>query len=244
MRDHRDTSGIACRRCGTCCEKGGPSLHLEDRHLVERGLLPAESLITFRKGEWVRDNVRGTLSPLSEEIIKIKGGAPRRWTCHHYDPVQRGCRIYADRPLECRSLNCRDTRRIESIYATTRLTRRDLLATVKGLWELIVDHEARCSHVRVKALVDEGTEETRFKAEAAILEMLRYDHHLRQLTVEKGGTAPGMLDFLFGRPLSATIDMHGIRLMQDGGVLRLLPTSPPGGGETLRPKADVLRRRS
>lgn len=63
-----------CRRCGTCCEKGGPSLHLADKPLVVDGQIPARCLFTLRKGERVRDNVAGTLVPLEREIVKIRGG--------------------------------------------------------------------------------------------------------------------------------------------------------------------------
>ena len=134
-----------CRRCGTCCQKGGPGLHLEDRSLVESGRIPAGCLFTIRRGELARDNVKETLVPLTEEIIKIKGHAGS-WACLFYDSNNRGCGIYTHRPLECRALNCRDTRRIEQVYQTTRMTRRDLLSGVDGPWDLIEDHEQRCSY--------------------------------------------------------------------------------------------------
>ncbi|MGD8702110.1 MAG: YkgJ family cysteine cluster protein, partial [Desulfosarcina sp.] len=105
-----------CRRCGVCCEKGGPSLHHEDRHLVDSGRIPARCLFTLRQGELARDNVKGVLAPLSAEIIKIKGQSGS-WTCMFYDDETRGCGIYDHRPLECRALNCRDTRRIAKVYA-------------------------------------------------------------------------------------------------------------------------------
>ena len=122
-----------CQRCGTCCEKGGPALHQEDRHLVDGGRVPASALFTIRRGELARNTVKGTLSPVTQEIIKIKG-KPGRWTCLFFDDSTKGCGIYADRPLECRALNCRDTRQIERVYEGTRLTRKDLLSGIEGLW--------------------------------------------------------------------------------------------------------------
>jgi len=207
----RDRNINQCHRCGTCCEKGGPSLHQEDQPLVDDGRIPARCLFTIRRGERVRDNVKGTLVPLSEEVIKIKGCAGG-WTCLFYDSATRGCGIYDHRPLECRVLNCRDTRRIEAVYETTRLTRQDLLSGVNGLWELIEDHEQRCSYEGLHARVGEGTREGRLKQERAIQEILRFDAYVRQLAVEKGGIDSRMLDFLFGRPLADTIKMFDINI--------------------------------
>ena len=212
-----------CQRCGTCCEKGGPSLHREDQPLVDEGRIPARCLFTIRRGERVRDNVKGTLVPLSAEIIKIKGQAGG-WTCLFYDQATRGCRIYDHRPLECRALNCRDTRRIEAIYEANRLTRQDLLAGIDGLWELIEDHEQRCSYAGLHARVEAGTHGGRLKQEKAILEILSFDTHIRRLTVEKGGLESRMLDFVFGRPLAETIRMFDIKLVKKNGAYRLALT--------------------
>jgi len=212
-----------CRRCGVCCEKGGPSLHHEDRLLVDRGDIPAQYLFTLRKGELARDNVKGILVPLAEEIIKIKG-QNGRWTCRFYDAQDRGCRIYAHRPLECRVLNCRDTSRIEQVYETGRLNRRDLLAQVQGLWELVEDHERRCSYAELSSRVRDGSRENGWlNQEEAILETMRYDAHIRQLTVEKAGLDADMLDFVFGRPLTETIRMFDIQLVKKNGSYGLVP---------------------
>jgi Fe-S-cluster containining protein len=180
--------------------------------MIDDGRIPARCLFTIRRGERVHDNVKGGLVPLSEEIIKIKGRADT-WTCLFYDQATRGCGIYEDRPLECRELNCRDTRRIEAVYDTTRLTRQELLSGVNGLWELIEDHEQRCSYEGLRARVEAGVHAGRYKQEASILEILRYDAHVRQLAVEKGGLDSRMLDFIFGRPLCDTIKMFGIKLV-------------------------------
>lgn len=212
-----------CKRCGICCEKGGPSLHQEDRPQVDGGQIPARCLYTIRRGELVRDNVRGTLAPLSQEIIKIKGQADR-WTCLFYDPETRGCGIYDHRPQECRALNCKDTRRIEKIYETARLTRQDLLAGIAGLWELIQDHERRCSYAGLHEMVGAGTDAGRLTQEKVILEIIRFDAHVRQLAVEQGRMDARMLEFLFGRPLVDTIKMFDIKLVKKNGTYGLVLT--------------------
>jgi hypothetical protein len=59
------------------------------------------------------------------------------------------------------------------------------------------------------------------KQEKAILEILRFDTHVRQLAVEKGGLDSRMLDFLFGRPLAETIKMFDIQLVKQKGTVGL-----------------------
>ena len=217
-----------CQRCGTCCEKGGPALHQADQPLVEAGHIPAHCLFTIRCGELARDNIQDALVPMTDEVIKIKG-QKGRWTCWFYDYENRACGIYAHRPLECRVLNCRDTRKIEAVYATERLTRKDLLAQMQGVWELVVEHESRCSYDHLRHLVEKGAVGKQLKMEAAILEIMRYDAHLRQLTTEKGGLDAGMLDFIFGRPLDQTIGMFDLRLVKENGRYRLVPTAKFSG---------------
>lgn len=189
---------------------------------MDDGRIPARCLFTIRQGELVRDNVKGLLVPLSQEIIKIKGCADR-WTCLFHDKTNQGCGIYDYRPLECRALNCRDTRRIEAVYQTARLTRQDLLSGMDGLWQLIQDHEQRCSYMGLREHVGEGSQEGRLKQEKAILEILRFDAQIRELAVEKAGVKADLLDFLFGRPLTDTINMFDIELVKKNGAYGLAP---------------------
>jgi Fe-S-cluster containining protein len=144
-----------CRRCGICCKKGGPSFHSEDKFLIEEGFILSKYLYTIRIGERVYDNVKGRLLPTDSEIIKIRG-KNGTWTCVFFDERENRCDIYENRPTECRVLKCWDTREIEKIYCKNRLTRKELLSEVKGLWELIEDHESRCSHLMLNQLLKEA----------------------------------------------------------------------------------------
>ena len=67
----------------------------------------------------------------ASDIIKIKS-RPGGRVCAFYDEATAACRVYTYRPAECRALNCRDTRDIETIYEKERLTRRDLLEGVSA----------------------------------------------------------------------------------------------------------------
>ncbi len=228
-----------CRRCGTCCKKGGPALHVEDRDLVENGQLPLTDLYTLRRGEMARDNVRGTLQPLKEEIIKVKARQAGGWTCRYYADHRETCRIYSTRPIECRALQCWDTREIERMYALGRLCRKDLLERLDGLWDLVEEHERRCSYEKLdrftRQLKKDGNEIDADK----VLEILQYDTELRNLVIERGGLDPQMLDFLFGRPLAKTVDQFGIRLERKGAKITRLVfnASPAAGRQTDRAKA-------
>jgi Fe-S-cluster containining protein len=214
----------ACVRCGTCCEKGGPALHHEDRLLIENGGIPARFLFTIRRGELVRDNVKGRLMPAASDIIKIKGRADG-WTCIFLDDGQTCCTIYDDRPLECRVLKCWDTRELEKIYAGSRLTRQDLISGVEGLWELIRDHQQRCDYEEIRNLVNDLRAGSRQDAQRKLGEIVRYDTEIRELVLSRGGVEPDLLDFLFGRPLIKTLPDYGIRVRRQGRKVILEPKS-------------------
>jgi len=223
MTPMTNPTDTACRKCGTCCRKGGPALHGEDRFLVIEGLIPAENLYTIRPGEPVQDNVTGHRAYADGDIIKIKGQGDS-WCCCFLNDADSCCTVYDRRPVECRALQCWDTRAIEALYAKDRLTREDLLGAVEGLWELILDHENRCAY----RLIREQVERLALKppentaAIRTITEMVKYDESLRKLLVESGHAPEAMLDFLLGRPLVRTLPGFHIKVEQDAGKIRLV----------------------
>ena len=208
-------SETGCLRCGTCCRKGGPTLHREDRDLVESGVLPVNLLYTIRTGEIVRDPVRETTLYADSDIIKLRGSG-RDWRCVLFDEDNSQCRKYDNRPAECRAMECWDTREIEAMYAHDRLTRQDLLGGIEGLWEFIIEHEDKCDYRKLRYLKSEMEDGDNGDAADQILEMIRYDAAARELSVEKAGTDPEHLEFLFGRPMSVTINGLGLRLKKEG----------------------------
>jgi len=202
------TQPASCLRCGTCCRKGGPALHQEDREQVEQGVIHTRDLYTIRKGEQATDPVHGGLIRVDGDIIKVKGRGGT-WACRFFDDRTGACRIYADRPLECRLLECWDTARLERSYRNGRLSRRDLLAGVKGLWELIEDHERRCDVDGIRRLLERRSARGRAGVERELAKMVRYDAELRRLMVAQGGLEAEMLEFLLGRPVE-----HVLRLFE------------------------------
>jgi len=204
-----------CRRCGTCCAKGGPALHRSDLELVRRGTLPAAALYTLRKGELAWDPIRRCLQPLQEEIIKIK--SRKTAACHFLAMQGRRCDIYADRPLECRVLTCWDVAPIEAIYARERLVRRDLLCDVEDLWEFIELHEERCAFALLARWANAWHGENRKEAGRRLAEIIGFDNRLRRTAVQRG-IDPQLLDFLFGRPLAGLFEAQfGIRICSSAG---------------------------
>jgi hypothetical protein len=153
--------------------------------------------------------------PVDSDIIKIKGKKDS-WTCIFFDEVKKGCTIYDDRPLECRVLKCWDTRELEQIYANTRLTRNDFVSSIKGLWDLVKDHQVRCDYKKIQPLIKDLAGSNSDHTRRKLLEIIRYDAEIRKLVVSKGGLDPDMLDFLFGRPLTKTLRNYGIETHQEG----------------------------
>jgi Fe-S-cluster containining protein len=208
IKDRPSEANERCLRCGTCCEKGGPSFHIQDRHLIEDGTIHTRYLYTIRKGEFVHDNVQGQLKPANSDIIKIKGKSPS-WECVFFQKRDKSCSIYDHRPLECRLLKCWDTRDIEAVYEKDRLTRRDILAGIEGLWELVADHEKQCAHDAVNRAIRDFHGAFDKQAREAIAGAVQYDSAIRELVLENGNVAPDMIDFLFGRPLMVVLKSAG-----------------------------------
>lgn len=204
-----------CARCGTCCRKGGPSFHHADKELIEKGLIPSSHLYTIREGELAHDNVRQAIRPVDSDIIKIKG-KDDTWICRFLNEADNTCTIYTNRPLECRVLQCWDTREIERIYAENRLTREDLISEIEGLWSLVVDHQKRCDYRIIGKLVKTIDDDRHSNAKQKLAEIIQFDIEIRNLVSAKGGLGQEMLDFLFGRPLVKTIENFGFKVQRDG----------------------------
>lgn len=224
-----DTATTECRRCGTCCKKGGPCFHLEDKGLIEKGFILSKHLYTIRKGEPSFDNVKGSISPAATDIIKIRGHKGS-WTCVFFDEKNTECTVYDTRPLECRVLKCWDTRDIEKIYAKDRLTRKDLISGIEGLWDLVEGHQKQCGYDVLTLFVDALNTHKKDDALKGILEIIEHDIKIRELVVGKAGLESDLTDFLFGRPITETIKMYGLKIEKDGERYLLVPT----GGRSLR----------
>jgi len=144
----------SCTRCGTCCKKGGPTLHIEDKKQIEKGYIPIKFLFTIRKHEPAFDNIQELIAPAITDIVKIKSKKGSS-ECVFYDPSNSECCIYKNRPVECRELKCWDIRKISHLYDKNRISRKTLLSEINDLWNLIQDHQDRCSYKKIAELADQ-----------------------------------------------------------------------------------------
>lgn len=225
MKDESEQPGREghhCRRCATCCRRGGPALHVEDVALYRRGVVSARDLVTFRKGELARENVQGGLIRLEAEIVKIRG-ALGGFACIFIVAGADLCAIHADRPAECRALHCEDPRELMAMYRDGRIGRFDLLDRRSALGELAAEHEQRCGLALLGESAAEYCRGGSCAARDAVLESLRYDRELRGLMTERAQLTPAALDFVFGRPLAAVLPSVGLRLAASGGTTTLIP---------------------
>jgi len=220
----QDPGITECSRCGTCCKKGGPCFHLEDKILIEKGIILSKYLYTIREHELCYDNVKDSILPATSDIIKIKS-QKESLACIFFNEKKNECTVYDNRPLECRALKCWDTRKIEKIYSKNRLTRKDLISTIEGLWDLIGDHQKRCSYEKLTLFIDILKKDKKDKALKGILDIIKYDAQIRELVVQKGGLDPEMTYFIFGRPITETIRMYGIKIIKQDDNYRLIPIS-------------------
>jgi hypothetical protein len=165
----------------------------------------------------LRDNVRGGIVPADQEMIKVREMKGGGGTCSFYDGGKKACAIYEKRPAQCASLKCWDTAEFMELYQSPKLHRQDIV-TNGVLLGLIEEQEKRCSYaaldLQVSRIPSEGDD-----AVEKILELLKFDHHLRPFLAQKLGLRIEEMDFFFGRPLTHTIVRFGLKVERqpDGG---------------------------
>ncbi len=214
-----------CIRCGECCLGSSPTLQIADVSLVYDGFIERGNLYTIRLGELVRDNIRGELKVTDKEIIKIKEKEKNRG-CIYYDEKAKACTIYEYRPIQCKALACWDESEFMRVYARPKVDRRDIIRD-KIVLGLMNEHDKRCSYSELDKCVRQ-IEQEGDRAIGRILEALRFDHHIRAFTSKKLGIDLSEMDFLFGRPLTQTITMFGLKVIKksDGSFFLTVLDSP------------------
>jgi Fe-S-cluster containining protein len=208
-----------CVRCGTCCSKGSPTLFIEDFELFKRNLLKPEHLMTIREGEHAFSPITDTIEPAAEELIKIREKADAT-TCIFYQPLTKDCAIYESRPFQCRNQECWNPASSDNVTQGSPISREDLLKATGSLWDVIRRHEERCSHAELHRAVSRLSA-TKGQTVEDVLELLRFDHHVRWFLTEKLNLDPAALDFFLGKPLSEAIKVYGLKVEQypDGSFL-------------------------
>ncbi len=213
-----------CVRCGECCAKGSPTLLSPDLGLFHREILTWNDVYTLRPGEMATTR-EGQVAPLKDERLKVRE-VPGSRQCWFYLAANRTCRIYEDRPEQCRRQNCWGEP-APPPAPEELLQRRHLFAGVPEVWDLIREHQDRCDCAAVARLLADlgaGQEE----AGDALFEALHFDHYLRRMLIDDWELTPGATEFLLGRPLSEFLETLGLKAtLTPEGVFSLEPRPEP-----------------
>jgi Fe-S-cluster containining protein len=216
--------GGSCVRCGECCELGSPTLLGPDLGLFQRDVLTLNDVYTLRPGEKAT-NREGEVTALKEERLKVRE-VPGTRQCWFYLAANQTCRIYADRPEQCRRQNCWGEPPPPTA-AEELLQRQHLFVTVPELWTLIQEHQSRCDCAEVvRRLADLGAGDE--AAGDALFEALHFDHYLRQMLIDDWEMTPEATEFALGRPLSQFLETLGLDVtLTPEGVFSLSPRQEP-----------------
>jgi len=209
-----------CVRCGECCELSSPTLLAPDLALFQQEVLTWNEVYALRPGEKVSTR-EGQTNTLAEERLKIRE-VPGSRQCYFYLAATQSCRIYEQRPKQCRRQQCWGEEAAAPDPGEL-LTREALLSKVPEVWELVQAHEERCSLGRVLQAL-QGLETDPDAAGEALFDALHFDHYLRQMLREEWELSPAATEFILGRPLPQFLKDHGINAaLTPDGTFRLTP---------------------
>ena len=216
----------ACDRCGTCCIKGGPALHHEDRKFLQSNLLNPEHLITIRKGEPIFSLAAENPESAQSEIIKIKGRGTE-WTCFFFQETGTKCLIYEKRPLECSLLKCWETADLEKVAGRNLLSRYDIITPHDPVLPYIKAHDDKCSldnFTRMLSAVKDKHSQN--EAIDVLARLVHADLTIRSRACERFHFSLDLELFYFGRPVFKILNKFGINMHEENGVCFLSMASP------------------
>ncbi|HMK34319.1 MAG TPA: YkgJ family cysteine cluster protein [Desulfomonilaceae bacterium] len=211
-----------CIRCGTCCTKGSPTLHREDIELFTRNILRPVHVMTIREGEPAYSGRTEKVEPAAGEMIKIRE-KPETKTCIFFETGDKSCSIYESRPAQCKFQECWNADNAGAIAGREWLSRKNLLEETGSFWEIVTQHEERCSYSEFSRAMARLAA-TRGQTVQEIVDLLGYDHYVREFVAEKFELDPETMSFFFGRPLSENLRLYGLKLEpQPDGSFMLSP---------------------
>ncbi|MFZ5447475.1 MAG: YkgJ family cysteine cluster protein [Thermodesulfobacteriota bacterium] len=216
--------GQSCVRCGECCRKGSPVLLGPDLGLFAREVLTWNDVYTLKPGEKATTREEQVI-PLKEERLKVRE-IPGSHQCWFYMAATRTCRIYEDRPEQCRRQNCWGEPP-EPSAPEELLQRRHLFTGVPEVWELIQEHQTRCDCATIARLLTDS-ETGGDEAGNALFEALHFDHYLRQMLMDDWELTRAATELLLGRPISDFLATYGVKAtLTPEGVFRLEAQQAP-----------------
>lgn len=209
----------SCVQCGECCRKGSPVLRTEDMDLLRTEKIPWDALYTIRSGEPVTSPDGGKIFFLVDERIKLREKEFSK-ECIFLDPDTLLCKIYDNRPLECRAQACWDPTGYMELENQPYLTRKDLFAHIEVLWDVIEAHRIRCSFEKLYNLIIQLKEGISTKQAddiaSRIIDLVSYENHFRSFMAEQLNIPESILDLVFGRSLERLLFLFGYRIRIEG----------------------------
>ena len=208
--NHKRLARNECKRCGTCCQKGGPVLHHEDKKILRSGHIGHKHLVTIRKGELARNPVNDLLEPVHQELIKVRGKG-EDWTCCFYNEKESSCSVYEHRLLECRLLKCWDPSGLQSVIGRNTIIRADIINPDDPIFEVIKTHELECPYDEIETSIDKILrEKDKSKNLERLTQLVNKDLSIRQYALSELGLNEDFELFIFGRPLFKILSDRGL----------------------------------
>lgn len=188
---------------------------------MRSGKIQHQHLITIRRGEISVSPLSSSPKPARTEFIKLMG-SHGDWTCLFLKRDTNLCGIYSHRPLECRTLQCWNTRPLLHMAGKDLLCRADLMNPDDPMLQLLKDHEQECSWENINRLLPLSAQKTTTRAALAQLSnIVRLDLQARQRARQEFGLPDHYELFIFGRPIFVSLSHQGISTHEDGGDIRL-----------------------
>lgn len=211
-----------CVQCGTCCRKGGPTLHHQDTDLLKKGTVNYQQLITIRTGETAYNPLSDKAAPIRQELVKISGTGGD-WTCLFLNQAENSCSIYDHRPLECRLLACWDPTELLAVINKGTIVRTDIINPADPIAGIIAMHERQCSVDQVNTLVNKIRQQAAGQAEhlAEINALVARDLAIRADAAKRFGLSVGAEMFVLGRPLFQILAGPRFSIQEDQDGLHL-----------------------
>jgi Fe-S-cluster containining protein len=168
-----------------------------------------QHLVTIRKGELVFDPVLGTLRPVHQELIKVRGKG-EDWSCYFFDDKSSSCTIYEHRFLECRLLKCWDPSELLSVIGKNTISRADIINPEDPIMKVIETHEQECPYHEVQELIFNLSRRTgKSKTVAQLTELVKKDLAIRSYAISELGLQEEFEFFVFGLPLFKVLRRMG-----------------------------------
>ncbi len=209
-----------CLRCGECCRRSSPSLHVQDLALLRAEKIPLDRFVTLRVGEPIFSPIENKVRFLKRERIKMKE-KPGSHECVYLDAQSQACKLYQHRPWQCRAQSCWDPALAQALAEQAPLSRADVLAGAAPLIEVLREHDRRCSFEKLRAAFEQ-LKQSQGQSIDQVLELLAFEDHFRNFIADKLSLPAGSLDFFFGRSFEDRLGLFGFQVQIEADGSKIL----------------------